>query len=1063
MTFIEQSLKLFPLRYLGFIIAAFVLAGCAAKRSQYDVPLVPLPNSYSKMPVEVDAATDSKNIPAPSPAADSKPVETADSNPSENKQKIEKRMVKTTAAMLSDAFFKFDSDQLTPEAKTALNSVAETLRNAGYSGNIHLTGHTCNIGTAKYNQKLSERRALSIKKYLAETGVVPSETIVAEGQGENNPRYPNTKELRFKNRRVDLEFVTFTDKLDDVALPSDPEQAKAAKPKRSAKVEWAREYIDAEPSWLTSDQGNATSAKQPVAANDKSVAPSGIQANSVEQPAAPTTPLGDVLGEWWRLLGSNELDALMDRALANNHDLRIAAYRLAQAEARAGQASADRIPTITIPVEVNNQYPYFGVGSVTAGNQSSSKRIYKASIRGDWRLDVWGERQSLFEASDFQLWGATFQRDDVQRTMVATVASVYVEYLSLNDRLRVARETEGVLSGMVDSTDQRMQKGDATIIDLEQMRTAVYAVRATIPVIELQREQALDYIAWLVGAVPGTLALSERGLDSLSYPAVLPGMPSSLLLRRPDVRLIEAQLLANDANVDVARTRVLPPLDLTAQVGYGSLIFSQWFQPENLFWSGIANLSATIFDSGKLSKEVDYANAVHEELVESYVRVIYGAVREVEDSLMNVRKMGKRLQAEQESVNAARRAYDFSSESYAAGAIDHLVLLDTERTYHSKLDELHQVAMSRYHGLIQLFSALGGGVRQGEALPGKGLRPVMPLETGAVMVSAPQVLSMDGVDFANSLLDGNDELWLAELPAVYDTASIGATLRDLRGRFPKLMEDRSLLPRQMGRVEDADKERAAWYRLFVAKFKDSKGADEFCAELSASQMRCRSVSSRSKEFLEGTIAPAKVVPAATQTPATEPDVPPAQAVSDVSRKAEDAPQQTELRQVAPSAVAESEPAAEPVAAPVQAADAPSTADIPVQQPASGIAAAEPGSTVPKPEAEASPEQPFAAGSASSHGYAVQLGTFADQDRADKAVASMQKKGYPAYIYKTDGSQGRAWFTVRLGNFPQRSDASAMADSIRKKVKIKAVPVPIVLNGDSNIIAMGALHASGGGN
>lgn len=1057
MASVEQLTNLLRLRCLGVAFAVFVLSGCAAKRAHYDVPIVPLPDKYSKIPIAAVAVDTRSPVAAPA-APDSKVAET----PVVSAPKIENRMVKTTASMLSDAFFKFDSDQLTPEAITALDAVAETLRQAWYSGNIRLTGHTCDIGTAEYNQNLSERRALSIKKYLVETGMLPPDTIVAEGQGENNPRYPNTRESRHKNRRVDLEFVTFTGKLDDVALPPEPAQAESARPTKAAKIEWGREYIGTEPAWLTHSQNSTMQHKQSVAGDDRATAPANMQPNSAD---APATPLGNALPEWWRLLGSTELDALMDRALANSQDLRIATYRVAQAEARAGQANADKVPVITVPVEVSNQAPYYGVGTVPPGSNASSKRTYKASVRGDWRADIWGERQSLYESVDFQLWKATFQRDDVQRTLVANVASAYVEYLSLNDRLRVAHETEVVLSGMVESSDQRMQVGDATIIDLEQMRTAVYAVRATIPVMELQREQALHYMAWLMGTVPGTLTLSDRGLDSLSYPAVLPGMPSALLLRRPDVRAIEAQLLANDANVDVARARVLPTLDLSTQVGYGSLHFSQWFQPQSLFWNAFANLSATIFDSGKLAKEVDYARAVHEELVESYVRIIYGAVREVEDALMNVQMMGKRLNAQQESVNAARRAWNFSTESYSAGAIDHLVLLDTERTYHSKLDELHQVAMNRYQGLVQLFTALGGGVRQGEALPGKGLRPELPLESGKALASVPQALPLDGVDFSNSRLEGNDEAWLAELPAVYDSDSIGATLRDLRERFPKLMTDRALLPRQLGRVADAGKERAAWYRLFVAKFTASEAAEAFCAELRSRQMRCRAVSSRSKGFLEENTASVKAPSVVTPAPAALSVIAPAQAATVVTPKAE-------LQQAELTSAPQSQSAAQPVPVPVQADTVTPSVSVvstvavsPVPVPAPEIAATKPSSPEPKPVVEIPPASPVAAEGTISHGYAVQLGTFSTPAKAAQVAAALQQKGLPAYLYKTNGSQESAWFTVRVGRFPQRASAVAMAADIRKNERIDAVPVRMILGGDnnSNTIDPGIRPASGGGN
>lgn len=201
----------------------------------------------------------------------------------ENKPKTEKRMVKTTAAMLSDAFFEFDSAKLTPEAKAALESVIATINKAGYSGNIHLTGHTCNVGTARQNLKLSERRALSVKKFLVETGKIDPETIIAEGQGEDNPRYPNVKDSRHKNRRVDLEFVTFTEKLEDVELPSEAAQAETtiptttstqttsapatsapASPTKPTQVEWVREYIDTEPAWLRRALHNTVSHKQSV-------------------------------------------------------------------------------------------------------------------------------------------------------------------------------------------------------------------------------------------------------------------------------------------------------------------------------------------------------------------------------------------------------------------------------------------------------------------------------------------------------------------------------------------------------------------------------------------------------------------------------------------------------------------------------------------------------------------------------------------------------------------------------------------------------------------------------
>lgn len=596
--------------------------------------------------------------------------------------------------------------------------------------------------------------------------------------------------------------------------------------------------------------------------------------------------LSRVLAKWWRLLNNPELDGLMDRVLANNLDLRIAALRIAQTEARLKVTAAPQLPEISVPAQAKFEAPEDGVGTIGPGGKVRSRSTYQISLRGDWRPDIWGEYASMVESAEFQLLRATFQRDDVQRTVVANVAAAYLEYLSLNDRLRVARETDKVLSEMLISVADRLEGGDATITEMEQQKAAVYAVRATIPVLEQQREVVTNRMAILAGTVPGDLKLSENGLDTVTFPTVIPGVPSSFLLHRPDVRVVEARLLAADADIDVARARVLPPLDLTAQIGYGSRYFSQVFQPYSLAWNFIANLSATIFDNGKRAGEVDFARAVHEEMVETYVRVIHDALREIEDALSAIRLMGNRLEAQQIATDSSRRAWYFSQESYVAGAEDYLVVLDTERTYHRNLDDWYTVRMERYRGLINLFSALGGGVpREGGAMPGDGDRPTplraefdvsltadldyhgvqkagakpgLPsssqggterlLARNVELLHSTTPASLErvaGVEWSAEGLDDKEEYWLVEMAGLYDRPAVNAAWRDLRTRFPALTENRTVFPRQQGRVEGTREERASWYRLFIAKFPEQAQAEEFCATLRSGQLRCQAISSLS--------------------------------------------------------------------------------------------------------------------------------------------------------------------------------------------------------------------------
>ena len=177
----------------------------------------------------------------------------------------EKRLVKTTAAMSAEEFFEFDRSSLTPRAKQSLDAVISQLKSTGFTGNLHVVGHTCDIGTDAYNLRLSQRRANSVKAYLVANGGIEADIVLAEGKGESEPKYPNTPAERYKNRRVDLEFATYEDKIEEVMVPVAPPAvvpapapapvvaappAAPAAPAPIAAVEWRREVIDTEPSWL---------------------------------------------------------------------------------------------------------------------------------------------------------------------------------------------------------------------------------------------------------------------------------------------------------------------------------------------------------------------------------------------------------------------------------------------------------------------------------------------------------------------------------------------------------------------------------------------------------------------------------------------------------------------------------------------------------------------------------------------------------------------------------------------------------------------------------------------
>lgn len=720
-----------------------------------------------------------------------------------------------------------------------------------------------------------------------------------------------------------------------------------------------------------------------------------------EDKAPAKQPAEAELDEWWRSLGSAELNALVDQALANNTDLRVTMLRLAQLQARSDQAEAGQYPVVTAPLEVHYDAPPNGVNSaqISSNAQATHREYYQAGLRGDWRVDLWGELSSLAESAEMQLWRATYENDDAHRTLVAKVVSQYIEYLSLNDRIRVAHETEAALRSMLQAVSNRVEMGDATIIDLEQQRSADFAVHATIPGLELQREMAVHALAQLLGDGPNMQPLSDKGIDSLSFSGVLPDVPISLLLRRPDIRAVEARLLAADADIDVARARLFPPLNLTAQTSVGLLTYAQlFFTPYGFLYNAIGNLTTTIFDHGKRTQDVAFARSLHEELVETYLHTIYAAVRETEDAISNTYMNGRRLEAQKVATEAALHAWSASQESYEVGGIDFLTLIDTQRTYQRMLDEYHRIRQERFNGLVSLYSALGGGVPQGGVMPGEGVRPS---QEEAIKTSASSYMATPGIDWTGRKIDTDGESWLVELAGLQDRSGVTHAWRDLHQRFPELMINRIALPRLQGKVAKKQQERATWYRVFIGRFSTQEEAGSFCGQLNTKQVRCGVVSSDADEFSDFIEDEVANKAALTEKNTSDP-IPSAPDKS--SGKAE---------------------AAKPSVLPISSASDVDSKKSDIESvrsmPNSGGNLADAG---PKP----------------SSGYAVQIHSTSDQGSAESLAAAWNRKGYKAYVHREVAANGTVVFAVRIGAYTDIEQAVENAVDLRKRELVDAIAV-----------------------
>lgn len=556
----------------------------------------------------------------------------------------------------------------------------------------------------------------------------------------------------------------------------------------------------------------------------------------------------DRLREWWRLLGDPTLDALIDRALANNAELHIATARIEQGWARAHQANAQRYPTVGLSYSAIAQKA--NTYTVGTPNTAGTPAYHVLQLATSLDLDPWGARRSTAESAAWQLSGMSLARDDARRTLVANAVGLYVDYLSLNDRIRIAKETAKVLQDMQDAVESRMKGGEATATDYEQQRAAVHSVLATVPVLELQRETTANALALLLGVPPSALTLPpDRGLGSLHYPVVSPGAPAELLLNRPDIRAAESRLRAAHADVDAARAKLLPTVGLSGQAGYGSQWLSSLIGPGGFYWNAIANLAATLFDGGAREDDVDFAAAVHEELVEQYVQTMYGALRESEDALAAVHYGSARLSEQTVAWEAAQNAWKNSKDAYSAGAVDFLTLLDTQRTYFTNFDALQSATRDRYKGLVSLFAALGGGTTFGRQDDADGAIGRSTDEAGDRM-PLKLVSSRAATLHARAKGDG-DGRYVVAIAGLQDDDGVDRVTRDLAHRFAPQMQGRHVVARQYGELDGPRNGHPAWYRVFVAGFPAENDARTFCDAISAQMQRCKVMDAGDAAFRKG--------------------------------------------------------------------------------------------------------------------------------------------------------------------------------------------------------------------
>lgn len=404
--------------------------------------------------------------------------------------------------------------------------------------------------------------------------------------------------------------------------------------------------------------------------------------------------------DWWRAFGSGELDALITEAQRANLDLGAAGTRVLQAEAQARIAGSALLPTLSLAGR--------GGRSGELGGSDGSSASYSAELGASYEIDLWGRNRFNRDAARASLAASRFSRDTAALTVTAGVANSYLQVLSLRERLAIARGNLANAERILALVEARVRYGAATQLELAQQRSVVAGQRAALPPLEQQEREARSALALLLGRAPQGFAVEAVDLGAITTPPSIAGLPSELLLRRPDVRAAEAQLSAADADLGAARAALFPSLSLGGAIGVGSGSLSSLFD-DNPLYSISAALAQPIFDGGRLRSQRDISAARREELLLGYRSAVINAFADTENALGAAGSLARQAELQAQVLAESQLTFQLAEARYRAGAIDMLSLLDAQRSLFSAQDQNRQVRLAHLQALIGLYRALGGG------------------------------------------------------------------------------------------------------------------------------------------------------------------------------------------------------------------------------------------------------------------------------------------------------------------------------------------------------------------
>jgi outer membrane protein, multidrug efflux system len=411
---------------------------------------------------------------------------------------------------------------------------------------------------------------------------------------------------------------------------------------------------------------------------------------------------------WWQQFDDPILNELIQNALEENKDVKIAAARVEEFMGRYRTTRASLFPQVGAGASAGRSRVTEKAPTPLTSATENPANDFQVFMNARWEIDLWGKLRRGTQAARADLLGTEEGRRAVILTLVTSVAGAYVNLRDLDMQLEIAKRTSKSREETYNLFQMRFRGGVISDLELNQVRSEYEQALSAIPFIEKTISQQENALGVLLGRNPGPIPRGKM-IDELILPSVPAGLPSDLLVNRPDIRQVEQDLIAANARIGVARSQYFPAISLTSLFGFESTELSSLLSGPAKVWNFAAPLTAPLFTGGAIQGQVKSAEAVQQQALLRYQQSIQTAFREVEDALIDQKRSRDQLAIQAQQVATLRNYARIARLRFDSGYTSYIEVLDSERSLFNAELSHAQTKGVLFQALVNLYKAMGGG------------------------------------------------------------------------------------------------------------------------------------------------------------------------------------------------------------------------------------------------------------------------------------------------------------------------------------------------------------------